>query len=104
MKKSPFEDLNKVVKQTQLESLEKGNIYPCVIIMDRYSGSYSGGKWLAFELNPEDIPEEIGSGDGTERVYWDNHSDEQLPIGIGETPQAAYDSLLDKLKEYYSQW
>lgn len=39
-----------------MEDKIKLELYPLTIIKDRYSGVYSGGKWLAFNLDPEEIP------------------------------------------------
>lgn len=102
--RTPFADLNAVLKKVELENLEKGSTYPVTIVMDRYSGSYSGAQWLAFQSDPEDLPEEIGASDPDEEDFWRNHSDEQRPIGKGNTPNEAYMDLLPKLVVYYKKF
>ena len=37
--------------------------YPTTIVIDRYNGCYSGGKWLAFPCFFYDVPEEIEGED-----------------------------------------
>lgn len=39
------------------------NIYPLTVIYDRYNGSYSGGKYVVFNLESLDIPKEIFGDD-----------------------------------------
>lgn len=104
MIKGPFKDLNAVVKKVELESLAKGHIYPVTIIADRYTGSYSGAKWLAFQLDEGDIPADISGGDPDCESFWRSHSDLLLPVGKGETPNEALEDLKDKAKKYYESW
>lgn len=87
-------------------------IFPLTIIMDRYGGSYSGGKWLATSMGATETDDAIGCGDVEENEFWGNwNSDSQdydhphpnaKWYGRGETPQAAVADLkkrLDKLRE-----
>ena len=37
--------------------------YPLTIVHDRYNGCYSGGEFTAWNLYPQDVPEEIDSDD-----------------------------------------
>ena len=69
-------------------------IYPLTIICDRYNGTYSGGKYLAFGLDHWDIPDEIGGGDPDEDEFF-NYSDKHTKyiIGKGDTPQEALEDL-----------
>ena len=41
------------------------NIYPLAIIRDRYSGSYSGGTYVAFNLEASKVPAEVFGDDCT---------------------------------------
>lgn len=102
--KSTFADLNASIKKVELEQLNKGEAYPVTIVMDRYSGSYSNAKWLAFNLDPCDIPDEIGGSDPDEMIFWREHDDRKLPIGKGATPDLAINDLIIKLKQYYENW
>lgn len=104
MNKSPFADLNDITKKIELENLYKGDIFPVTIVMDRYSGTYSGAKWLAIQCNSDDVPDEIGGSDPDEESFWREHDDLKLPIGRGKTPNEAYDDLKNKAKSYYESW
>lgn len=103
-KKTPFHDANSAIKAVELESLNKGEVYPVTIVSDRYGGTYSNGKWLAFQLDPADIPEEVGGSDPEEMIFWDNHDSAQFPIGKGNTPNEALESLRRQLINYYNSW
>ena len=70
-------------------------IYPLTIIMDRYGGCYSGGRYLAFNLDHYNIPDSIGGNDGDEMVFW--ASNIEYEIGKGDTPQSAFDDLKTKI-------
>lgn len=102
--KSLFADLNASIKKVQLEELAKGEVYPATIVKDRYNGCYSGAKWLAFNIDPSQIPDEIGSSDPDEMMFWRAHKQDELPIGKGETPQDALIDLHKRMIEYYEQW
>lgn len=39
------------------------NIYPLTIIRDRYCGSYSGGTYVAFNLESPEVPKEVFGDD-----------------------------------------
>jgi len=79
-----------------IEKLEK-SIYPLTIVCDRYNGTYSGGKYLAFGLDHWDLPEEIGGGDPVEDYFFNVQGHEKYVIGKGETPQEALRDLTVKL-------
>ena len=102
--KSVFEDLNKSIKEVQLEALAKGEVYPATIVADRYDGTYSGAKWIAFQFDSENVPEQIGGDDTDEIDFWERHNPEFFPIGKGSTPDLALSDLKEKLKEYYGKW
>jgi bifunctional DNase/RNase len=102
--KSLFTDLNASIKKVELEELEKGNIYPVTVVMDRYQGTYSNAQWLAFNFDPSEVPEEIGGDDPTETIFWREHDDKKLPIGKGNTPDEAIADLKAKVKRYYENW
>jgi hypothetical protein len=100
-RKTPFEDMNASIKKVELEELAKGNAYPVTVVMDRYGGTYSGAKWLAFNVDPQYVPEEVGGSDPEESIYWLEHKDSEFPIGKGSTPDNAIQDLIKKLKAYY---
>lgn len=45
--------------------------YPLTICVDRYSGAYSGGEFTAWNLDANEVPEEIHSDDVTCSLFWD---------------------------------
>ena len=71
--------------------------YPVAIIEDRYSGTYSGGKWLAFSCANERI---FGlacfGGDGDAMAFW---LEPPKDIGVGSTPQEALEKLLSQISD-----
>ncbi len=83
----------------------KDNIMtPLCIIEDRYSGAYSGGRYLAFHLTPYgvfNLP--IDAGDCECNAFWEGrHPDYNVNdyiIGKGNTPEEAYEDLVQKLKK-----
>ena len=73
--------------------------HPLTIIADRYGGTYSGGEFLALPLYFYEVPREIAGDDRTCITFWDeNANDRLIPVGRGDTPQAAYEDLLKRLE------
>lgn len=68
--------------------------YPLTIIADRYSGAYSGGKFIAFPIDYWNIPDGPDSGDVECEEFWQNYHE---PVGKGKTVQEAYEDLLSKI-------
>ena len=50
--------------------MANNNIYPLTIIRDRYSGSYSGGTYVAFNLEAHKVPAEVFGDDCTAMCFW----------------------------------
>jgi hypothetical protein len=71
-------------------------IDPATIIPDRYGGVYSGGQWLAFPLEPYDVPDEPSGDDITAVSWWDQARD--IPVGRGDTPDHAHADLVRRLE------
>lgn len=69
-------------------------IYPLTIIADRYDGTYSGGKYLAFNMDFDEMPEEI-IGDDVSCCNIFYRPD--FVYGKGETITEAYMDLVSKL-------
>jgi hypothetical protein len=69
---------------------------PVTATGDRYGGTYSGGRWLAFPVDPWRVPEEPFSDDVTTCRWWDECGD--FPIGRGESASEAYENLLRRLE------
>ena len=78
------------------ECLHEWRGYPCTIVLDRYSGAYSGGIWTAWPLEWWEIPNEISESDTPCRVWWD--ANRKLKIGKGSSPDEALSDLLKKFK------
>lgn len=71
-------------------------IYPVTIVLDRYGGAYNGGyKWTAWNLDFEEVPEEINSNDVKAMNYW---YEPTHYAGLGQTPQEALNSLMEQIK------
>lgn len=62
--------------------------YPTTIVSDRYNGTYSGAKWLAFPS--KSVPREIFSDDAECMCFWENYKG---IVGKGITPKSALLSL-----------
>jgi hypothetical protein len=76
------------------------NIYPLVIISDRYSGAYSGGEYTVWNCYPENIPSEIFSDDNTCSHFWCCEVDERsIFYGVGSTIQEAIDDLYFRMPD-----
>jgi len=76
--------------------------YPFTLIMDRYDGTYSGGRFLATNQFFDEIDDSIGSSDPEEMIFWRDFKQgervgfmrDKMYIGKGNTPQEAIDDLL----------
>ena len=81
--------------------------YPFTLIMDRYGGTYSGGKFLAMNQFYDEIDTSIGGSDPDEMIFWIEFKQgepigflgDKMYIGKGDTPQ---DAIKDLLK-YFNQ-
>jgi len=71
-------------------------IMPVTITPDRYGGTYSGGAWLAFPLDPYAVPDGPFGGDLVANGWWGDLG--EVPVGRGETPDRAYDDLSRRLE------
>lgn len=73
------------------------DIYPLVIICDRYTGAYSGGKYTAWNHDLEDIPPEIDGDDVDCRNFWWGGEADKYNVGKGSTIAEAVMDLARKL-------
>lgn len=80
------------------DHLSNSDIYPITIIRDRYTGTYSKGKYLAFNLDFDEIPSAINSDDRTCDQFWCDARHLNLFIGKGNTILEAMADLESKLK------
>jgi len=76
------------------------NMYPLTIVMDRYTGVYSGGKFTAWNLDLDEVPEEICQDDDSASEFFDDvrYGRRHLIYGIGETPDEAVVDLYMKIR------
>lgn len=88
-----------------MENIEKSGfmedeIYPLIIIRDRYTGVYSGGKYTAWNVEFEEIPKEIEDSDVPCRNFWYEQEDNPTYIvGRGDTVREALEDLYIQLKQ-----
>ena len=66
------------------------DLWPVTIISTRYGGTYEGGAWAAFNLDPEGIPEAVMGDDVSCSEWWGSWGG---GVGVGATPQEALDNL-----------
>ena len=69
------------------------DIYPLCIVLDRYNGTYSGGKYTAW--NRYSAPDEVWWDDNGCFEFFDTTD---IPYGVGNTPEEAVEDLKTKLK------
>ena len=76
------------------------DIWPLLILFDRYGGVYSGGKWLAFNLDPADWKGSLNDDPmgGDDEAMWFAKTAQPVPWGKGDTPDAAVEDLAQQLK------
>lgn len=70
------------------------DIYPLTLVFDRYCGTYSGGKWVAWNSYPECIPEGPDEDDVSCAEFWMENTQ---VVGLGDTPDEAINDLRTKL-------
>ena len=78
--------------------LDVDSIYPLTVTMDRYTGSYSGGKWTAWNLEPSEIPVEVFEDDVSCGNFW-FLNEGRIKVGMGETPNEAIEDLRRKIND-----
>lgn len=72
------------------------NIYPLTIIRDRYNGSYSGGTYVAFNLECVNVPTEVFGDDCTAMRFWKHYKG---VVGLGGSPESAVKDLLKNIRK-----
>jgi len=70
--------------------------YPCTVVMDRYSGTYSDAEFLAFPLDFNEVPEDVNGDDPECAYFWKNYKE---PVGKGASALEAIDDLIVKMKD-----
>ena len=69
--------------------------YPLTVVYDRYSGVYSGGEFVAWNLEVGCVPQEPSHDDCTCSLFWDLN---KIPAGIGKTPDQAIKDLQRRMQ------
>lgn len=79
------------------KEIQKDYVYPIHIILDRYMGVYSHGKWIAWAGEYKDIPAEIFDDDIACSKAWtklhQKRDKGEVSFGIGDSPNKALDDL-----------
>lgn len=70
--------------------------YPLTVVMDRYNGTYSGAKFLAFPLDFDVVPIEVNGSDTECAYFWKNYEE---PVGKGASAQDAIDDLVAQMQD-----
>ena len=71
------------------------DIYPLAIVRDSHCGSYSGGKYIAFNVEFPDVPKEVFGDDGTAMKFW-KHC--KIVVGTGGSLDSAVEDLANNLR------
>ncbi len=83
-----------------MADIMENKIYPLTIVRDRYTGTYSGGKYTAWNVELEEIPTEIADNDVPCRNFWYEQEDNPTYIvGKGDTVSEALADLYIQLKQ-----
>lgn len=78
----------------------KRTLYPLTVVKDRYTGTYSGGEFTAWALEPEDVPPEIWYDDvPCMNFWWNRPDDDDVIAGRGKTPEEAIENLSKRLEK-----
>lgn len=86
------------MKETELKPFVEDAIYPLTIVADRYTGTYSGAQYTAWNLYPCNVPFEIDDDDVSCVEFWECGGSEEYIIGKGRTVSEALLDLYVKLK------
>jgi hypothetical protein len=79
-----------------MDNLFESEIYPLTITKDRYTGAYSEGEFLAWNLDADEVPDDIYSDDCGCYNFWKKN---EIPVGKGQTIREAILDLYVQLKE-----
>lgn len=79
-----------------MDNIFEKDIYPLTITKDRYSGTYSEGEFLAWNLDADEVPDDIYSDDCGCYAFWRQN---EIPVGKGQSIREAILDLYLRLKE-----
>ena len=88
-----FFELGLQVQKEEYGSQDK-DCYPITIVADRYGGTYSGGKWLAFNTDYHKLPVDLDGDDIACANFWKSYKGK---VGKGISPEDALRNLIDIL-------
>lgn len=73
------------------------DLYPITIISDRYTGIYSKGLFLVFNLDLYEVPPDVSGEDAAN--WWNDYNlgKSDIKIGKGDTPDEALNDLIAQL-------
>lgn len=72
------------------------DVYPLTVVMDRYNGTYSGGRYTAWNLDFDKVPVAIACDDVCCYEFWLTN---KVTVGKGQTMDDAVADLISKLNE-----
>ncbi len=72
------------------------DIYPLTIVKDRYSGTYSGALYTAWNLAHNEVPRAVSGSDNECIAFWDE--DVKNLVGRGNTIEEAVADLAKKME------
>jgi hypothetical protein len=76
------------------------SITPATIVPARYHGTYEGAPWICFPVHPQWLTEpswrDWDAGEHDCQAFWQRPHVQELMIGRGDSPTAAYDNLIDQ--------
>ena len=86
-------------------------LHPPIILVDRYSGLYSGGRIVAYPTPANALPSAISGADHAAKAFWEHVREQNWAVGIGNTRAEAIRDLRRKVKlgyrrptEYLGDW
>ena len=79
-----------------MDNVFEKDIYPLTIVKDRYTGTYSGGEFTAWNLDADEVPAGIYSDDCGCHEFWLTN---KIPVGKGQSIREAILDLYVQLKK-----
>jgi len=71
-------------------------IYPLTICVDRYGGTYSGGKFTAWNMRAWDVPDSPFADDDSACYFWQDEA-HRFAVGVGNTVSEAINNLRENM-------
>lgn len=70
-------------------------VYPLTIVADRYTGCYSGGRYVAYPCEFYEVDEAVAGEDGECMAFWEEFCG---VVGRGNSYSEAFSDLVMKMK------